>query len=158
MHSAYDSHAVKRNARKVCASRRIHADVCQLLANCWGSDDNSRWMFLLRNFVSSTRCMGGTKRAFLLIALWEKVRGKKLSGDVRNYTFPKYVCSKFWYTRAWLKFPVQNFKPRTMDYMYKTYNTQILQTDYSRCNSGFQLAFQTNGKANLNSISTITLS
>lgn len=118
MHSAYDSHVVKRNARKVCASRRIHANVCQLLANCWGSDDNSRWMFLLQNLVSSTRCMNGTKRVSPLIVRCEGAgRSSPVMPEITP--FRKYVCNKFRCMKSWLKSPNgEKFKSRAkLDYI-----------------------------------------
>lgn len=120
MHSAYDSHVVKRNAREVCASRRIHANVCQLLANCWGSDDNSRWMFLLQNLVRSTRRIGRNKARFSLDRRVVKVREEAFRRcqeitPFRNTVRSKFRCAKF---PGWNFRMAKKFKSRAkLDYI-----------------------------------------
>lgn len=64
---------------------------------------------------------GRNKARFSLGSVMREGAGKKLSGDVRNYTFPKYICNKFWYIclceiLTKISDP-RNFKSRTIDYM-----------------------------------------
>lgn len=78
-----------------------------------------------------------------------KLREEALRWCQKLHTFLKYICNKFRYTIFRLMFPIEKFKSRLkFDYIVHEIQTQIRKTDYGvLCNSGFQLAFQTNGKS-----------
>lgn len=88
-----------RSEKKVFANYARDAsfvDVCQLLANCWGSSGSSHWVFLLQTLRLLGALHGLNKAYFSLpIAQHYECAGRSSPNDVRNYAFPKYVRSEF---------------------------------------------------------------
>jgi len=71
-------------------------DVCQLLANCRGTDGGSRWVLTAKLGLLGALHERNKARALLSIAMVLRVSGgEKLSDDVRNYTHASGIRSKF---------------------------------------------------------------